>query len=248
MVLMSLTWPGFISCSIILKIIFFGLVFRSIFSLYLCISVKKSFSRYIYTPAWQTLTLTLTPRPPCGPQLALERGEKLSELEDRAERMKDSGEQFANAAHSLMNKYKDKKWYQFWLAAVHDVTRRRHTSLDCYCFLAVVVAAITSNQLTGAVFPVSCFVIRSLIGLCLLPLIKWWWWWTACLQSYSLMVLWSVIQIVWSELQRRKSDFSFYCYCFFYSQESDSNYDDIVISMWHFIFTSGNWLVSYRSL
>ena len=46
-------------------------------------------------------------------QLLGERGEKLGMVEENAEKMKDSAEQFASAAHTLMNKYKDRKWYQF---------------------------------------------------------------------------------------------------------------------------------------
>lgn len=45
-------------------------------------------------------------------QLAMERGEKLSQLEDRAERMANQAQEFGGTAHSLMLKYKDKKWYQ----------------------------------------------------------------------------------------------------------------------------------------
>uniref|UniRef100_W4VR65 Putative integral to membrane n=1 Tax=Corethrella appendiculata TaxID=1370023 RepID=W4VR65_9DIPT len=45
-------------------------------------------------------------------QLMLERGDKLSQLEDRTERMSNEAQQFSNSAHLLMNKYKDKKWYQ----------------------------------------------------------------------------------------------------------------------------------------
>ncbi|XP_055303978.1 syntaxin-binding protein 5 isoform X14 [Sitodiplosis mosellana] len=45
-------------------------------------------------------------------QLAMERGEKLSQLEDRAERMSNQAQEFSGTAHSLMQKYKDKKWYQ----------------------------------------------------------------------------------------------------------------------------------------
>lgn len=42
-----------------------------------------------------------------------ERGEALSQLEDRTARMMSEAESFANTTHQLMNKYKDKKWYQF---------------------------------------------------------------------------------------------------------------------------------------
>lgn len=45
-------------------------------------------------------------------QLMLERGDKLSQLEDRTERMAGEAQQFAGSANLLMNKYKDKKWYQ----------------------------------------------------------------------------------------------------------------------------------------
>lgn len=45
-------------------------------------------------------------------QLAVERGEKLSQLEERAERMSSQAQEFSGTAHSLMQKYKDKKWYQ----------------------------------------------------------------------------------------------------------------------------------------
>lgn len=46
-------------------------------------------------------------------QAAMERGEKLGQLEDCAEHMRNKAEQFAYNAHLLMTKYKDKKWYQF---------------------------------------------------------------------------------------------------------------------------------------
>ncbi|XP_005089335.1 syntaxin-binding protein 5 isoform X2 [Aplysia californica] len=45
--------------------------------------------------------------------LLSERGEKLGDLDDRTAQMMNSAEQFAQAAHGLVNKYKDKKWYQF---------------------------------------------------------------------------------------------------------------------------------------
>nr|XP_053604593.1 syntaxin-binding protein 5 isoform X10 [Plodia interpunctella] len=45
-------------------------------------------------------------------QLVLERGDKLSQLEDRAERMCSQAGEFSSSAHQLMLKYKDKKWYQ----------------------------------------------------------------------------------------------------------------------------------------
>ncbi|XP_017137103.1 syntaxin-binding protein 5 isoform X4 [Drosophila miranda] len=45
-------------------------------------------------------------------QLAMERGEKLNLLEERAERMANTAQDFTGTAHQLMLKYKDKKWYQ----------------------------------------------------------------------------------------------------------------------------------------
>lgn len=44
-------------------------------------------------------------------QLMVERGDKLSQLEDRAERMHNQAQDFSSSAHNLMLKYKDKKWY-----------------------------------------------------------------------------------------------------------------------------------------
>lgn len=44
--------------------------------------------------------------------LMLERGEKLNRLEDNAEKMSNEAQQFSGTAHQLMNKYRDKKWYQ----------------------------------------------------------------------------------------------------------------------------------------
>nr|XP_012216570.1 PREDICTED: syntaxin-binding protein 5 isoform X7 [Linepithema humile] len=45
-------------------------------------------------------------------QMVVERGEKLSQLEDRTARMMSEAENFSQSAHGLMVKYKDKKWYQ----------------------------------------------------------------------------------------------------------------------------------------
>lgn len=47
--------------------------------------------------------------------MAQERGEKLSQLEERTERMMNEAENFQSSAHGLMLKYKDKKWYQLWI-------------------------------------------------------------------------------------------------------------------------------------
>ncbi|XP_011860243.1 PREDICTED: syntaxin-binding protein 5 isoform X8 [Vollenhovia emeryi] len=45
-------------------------------------------------------------------QMVVERGEKLSQLEERTGRMMSEAENFSQGAHGLMLKYKDKKWYQ----------------------------------------------------------------------------------------------------------------------------------------
>ncbi|CAH1983075.1 unnamed protein product [Acanthoscelides obtectus] len=45
-------------------------------------------------------------------RLVLERGDKLNQLEERAEKMRTEAEVFSSSAHDLMLKYKDKKWYQ----------------------------------------------------------------------------------------------------------------------------------------
>lgn len=45
-------------------------------------------------------------------QLMVERGDKLSQVEERTQRMMGEAENFSNTAHSLMLRYKDKKWYQ----------------------------------------------------------------------------------------------------------------------------------------
>lgn len=42
-----------------------------------------------------------------------ERGEKLSEIEDRTFQMMHQSESYAQTAHQLAQKFKDKKWYQF---------------------------------------------------------------------------------------------------------------------------------------
>lgn len=46
-------------------------------------------------------------------QALSERGEHLEKLEDRTERMANEAEGFREMSHQLLNKYKDKKWYQF---------------------------------------------------------------------------------------------------------------------------------------
>jgi len=45
-------------------------------------------------------------------QMVVERGEKLGQLEERTQRMMSEAENFSQSAHSLMHKYRDKKWYQ----------------------------------------------------------------------------------------------------------------------------------------
>ncbi|XP_041353859.1 syntaxin-binding protein 5-like isoform X4 [Gigantopelta aegis] len=46
-------------------------------------------------------------------QVMVERGEKLGDLGDKTEQMMTQAESFAQAAHQIMTKYRDKKWYQF---------------------------------------------------------------------------------------------------------------------------------------
>lgn len=46
-------------------------------------------------------------------QLALERGEKLGEAEERTEEMRLRAKEYSETAHQLMMRYRDKKWYQF---------------------------------------------------------------------------------------------------------------------------------------
>lgn len=46
-------------------------------------------------------------------QLVTERGEKLGDLDDRSAQMMNQAENFAQVAHQIMLRYKDKKWYQF---------------------------------------------------------------------------------------------------------------------------------------
>lgn len=43
---------------------------------------------------------------------ALERGQRLGELDDKTAKMMNEAETFSTAARQLMLKYKDKKWYQ----------------------------------------------------------------------------------------------------------------------------------------
>lgn len=45
-------------------------------------------------------------------KMAVERGEKLNQLEEKAEKMRYEAEEFSKNAHELMLKYKEKKWYQ----------------------------------------------------------------------------------------------------------------------------------------
>ena len=43
---------------------------------------------------------------------AIERGQKLNELEDRTEQMANEAKNYAENSQKLLHKYKDKKWYQ----------------------------------------------------------------------------------------------------------------------------------------
>ena len=44
---------------------------------------------------------------------AIERGVKLGQLSDVTDRLRDDSEQYSHQAHQIMQKYKNKKWYQF---------------------------------------------------------------------------------------------------------------------------------------
>ena len=44
---------------------------------------------------------------------AVERGEKLSELDERTAQMAIAAQDYASHASALANKYRDRKWYQF---------------------------------------------------------------------------------------------------------------------------------------
>ena len=46
-------------------------------------------------------------------QQAVERGEKLGELSETTERMREEAERYGKQAHDLKLKYKKMKWYQF---------------------------------------------------------------------------------------------------------------------------------------
>lgn len=46
-------------------------------------------------------------------QAAHERGDRLNVLGDQSEQLMNQADNFATAAHQIMLKYKDKKWYQF---------------------------------------------------------------------------------------------------------------------------------------
>ena len=46
-------------------------------------------------------------------QAAIERGQHLGELEEASARMRNEAESYSQHAHQLMQKYRDKKWYQF---------------------------------------------------------------------------------------------------------------------------------------
>ncbi|XP_014221074.1 syntaxin-binding protein 5 isoform X6 [Trichogramma pretiosum] len=64
------------------------------------------------TDALRERAQTATSEVAMAHQMVVERGDKLSQLEERTGRMMNESENFASSAHSLMLKYKDKKWYQ----------------------------------------------------------------------------------------------------------------------------------------
>ncbi|XP_078039933.1 syntaxin-binding protein tomosyn isoform X6 [Augochlora pura] len=64
------------------------------------------------TEALRERVTTVTSEVNMAHQMVLERGEKLSQLEERTGRMMNEAEGFQTSSHTLMLKYKDKKWYQ----------------------------------------------------------------------------------------------------------------------------------------
>nr|XP_033323289.1 syntaxin-binding protein 5 isoform X8 [Megalopta genalis] len=64
------------------------------------------------TEALRERVTTATSEVNMAHQMVLERGEKLSQLEERTARMMNEAEGFQTSSHTLMLKYKDKKWYQ----------------------------------------------------------------------------------------------------------------------------------------
>ncbi|XP_053979087.1 syntaxin-binding protein 5 isoform X8 [Hylaeus volcanicus] len=64
------------------------------------------------TEALRERVTTATGEVAMAHQMVMERGEKLSQLEERTARMMTEAEGFSQSAHGLMLKYKDKKWYQ----------------------------------------------------------------------------------------------------------------------------------------
>lgn len=48
-----------------------------------------------------------------GVQALIERTEKLGKVEEATEKMADTSEKYARNANELMNKMKNKKWYQW---------------------------------------------------------------------------------------------------------------------------------------
>lgn len=78
---------------------------------------SRTVAKHIPGPDAQTQALrervsTATGDVAMAHQMVMERGDKLSQLEERTARMMGEAENFSGSAHGLMLKYKDKKWYQ----------------------------------------------------------------------------------------------------------------------------------------
>ena len=56
-----------------------------------------------------------------------ERGQKLGQLSERTEQMRQAAEDYSRTSHLLMQKYKDKKWYQWWDGR-HGILRKNTAS------------------------------------------------------------------------------------------------------------------------
>ena len=74
-------------------------------------SVAKNFSGATMAPL-QAKGANSTSEIAKAKMAAMERGQRLNELEDRTEQMANEAKQYAATSHNLMNMYKNKKWYQ----------------------------------------------------------------------------------------------------------------------------------------
>lgn len=77
----------------------------------------------------------------------VERGQKLGEVEERTEKMMNEAENFSSAAHQLMLKYKDKKWYQLWATAAHSpICNNNNTTPANHHFIMTPLQQLEENR------------------------------------------------------------------------------------------------------